>query len=72
MLQNRNHRLYIATDRVPTGVISTKELMLAVADARIAIPVSEFMHGSLVVVNADAPLSLAIDRMALAHHSGLA
>lgn len=65
------HRLYVSDDRRPAGVVSTKEMMRAVVEARIALPLSDVMHRSLVVVTAEDPLSLAIDRMALAHHSGL-
>jgi CBS domain-containing protein len=71
MLKQHVHRLYVSQDRRPAGVIGTKEIMWAVFEARVALPISEVMHASLVVVAASDPLSLAIDRMALSHHSGL-
>jgi CBS domain-containing protein len=71
MVRRHIHRLYISEDRRPAGVVSTTEMMQAVIDARLETPISELARGSLVVVKPDDPLSLAIDRMALAHHSGL-
>lgn len=71
MVRQHIHRLYVAEDRRPLGVVSTKEMMQAVVDARVALPVSTFMHKSLVVVKASDTLSLALERMALTHHHGL-
>jgi CBS domain-containing protein len=71
MVKQHVHRLYVSEDRRPIGVIGSKEILWAVIEARLALPISELMHGSLVVVSASDPLSLAIDRMGLSHHSGL-
>lgn len=65
------HRLFISSERRPIGVVSTTDLMRAVASARVITPVIELMHSSIVSVNASDPLSLAVERLALAHHGGI-
>jgi CBS domain-containing protein len=71
MIRRHIHRLYVCEEQRPVGVIGTKEMMQAVIEQRLAAPIAELIHGSLVVARSGDPLSLAIDRMALAHHSGL-
>jgi CBS domain-containing protein len=71
MTRQNVHRLYISNDRLPEGVLSTKDLMQAVVDARISLPVSELMHKSIVSVRTSDLLSVAVDRMAQSHHHGL-
>lgn len=71
MARQHVHRLYISSDRRPEGVLSTTDLMQAVVDARIALPVSELMHKSVVSVRTSDLLSVAVDRMAQSHHHGL-
>jgi CBS domain-containing protein len=71
MLRQHVHRLFVAEDRRPLGVVSTKEMVSAVVQARVALPIAELMHGSLVTVQANEPVALAVDRMTAAHHSGL-
>src|SRR5262249_22342817 len=70
MTRQNVHRLYISNDRRPEGVLSTKDLMQAVVDARISLPVSELMQ-KVVSVRASDPLSVAIDRMVGAQQQGL-
>lgn len=71
MTRQHVHRLYISSDRRPEGVLSTKDLMQAIVDARVSLPVSELMNKTVVSVRAADPLSLAIDRMASAQEHGL-
>lgn len=71
MTRQHVHRLYISSDRRPEGVLSTKDLMQAVVDERVKLPVSELMHKSIVSVRSSDPLGLAIDRMAASHHQGV-
>lgn len=71
MVRHHIHRLYVAENGNVLGVVGTKELMRALFDAQVRIPIVELMHGSLVVVQAGDPLSTAVDRMVAAHHSGL-
>ena len=70
MTRQNVHRLYISNDRRPEGVLSTKDLMQAVVDARVSLPVSELMQ-KVVSVRATDPLSVAIDRMVSAQQQGL-
>jgi CBS domain-containing protein len=71
MVRQHYHRLFVAEDSRLIGVISTREMMRAIAEVRLATPVSEITSGSVVKVKADDPLALAVDRMAAAHRSGL-
>lgn len=71
MVRQHIHRLYVAEDGRAEGVIGTKEIMRALHEANVRMPIVELMHGSLVVVQAGDPLSTAVDRMVAAHHSGL-
>lgn len=71
MTRQQVQRLYISSDRRPEGVLSTKDLMQAVVDARVSLPVSELMNKTVVSVRAADPLSVAIDRMASAQEHGL-
>jgi CBS domain-containing protein len=71
MVRQHLHRLFVSDDRRPKGVISVKEMIRAVAFARIETPIAERMHKAIVSVNASDSLALAIDRMAASHHSGL-
>jgi CBS domain-containing protein len=70
MTRQNIQRLYISNDRRPEGVLSTKDLMQAVVDERVSLPVSELMN-KVVSVRAADPLSVAIDRLAQAEQSGL-
>ena len=65
------HRLYVAEDSRLQGVISTQEMMQAVANANVRVPLQELMSSGIVSVKADEPLSLAIDRMAAARHAAI-
>jgi predicted transcriptional regulator len=71
MVRQHIHRLYVAEDGRALGVVGIKEMMRALLDANARMPIVELMHGSLVVVQAGDPLSLAVDRMIAAHHAGL-
>jgi CBS domain-containing protein len=71
MVRQRLHRLYVAQDGYLRGVLSTRELIGAVADARVTMPISQIMSSGIVVVRASDPLSLAVDRMAASAHHGL-
>jgi len=70
MTRQNVHRLYISNDRRPDGVLSTKDLMQAVVDARVSLPVSELMQ-KVVTVRASDPLSVAMDRIQSVQPQGL-
>lgn len=71
MCADKIHRVFVTSGSDLVGVVGTQEMMAAVIAARVRIPVREMLHGSLVVVKANDPVRLAIDRMAAAHRSGL-
>jgi len=71
MVDGHIHRVFIEEDRALTGVFSTKDVMRALVDARIETPISRLMHSPVDTVNANAPLSRAVELLAESHHSGL-
>ncbi len=71
MVRRHVHRLYVTHTRRVDGVLTTRDLMLAVADARVARPVGEMVSGSVVSVGSSDPVSLAVDRMVASHHRTL-
>lgn len=71
MVKHRLHRVYVMQNDTLVGVLSTKDMMRVVSDARVRTALSEVMSSSLVTVRASDPVSIAVDRMAAAHVSGL-
>ena len=71
MVEQQVHRLYVSEDDKPLGVISTKEMMSAVIDAKLRTPLREVMNAPVVTVDAADPLALALERMNLEHHSSV-
>lgn len=71
MNRARIHRLYVAEDSQVQGVVSTQEMMQAIADANIRIPLEGLMSTGVVSAKADEPLSLGIDRIAAARHPAI-
>jgi len=71
MVDGHHHRLFVATERRLEGVIGRMELLHAVSEAHVEVPLSELVSGSLVVVDAGEPVTLAVDRMGAAHVRGL-
>ncbi len=71
MVENRHHRLFVATESRLSGVIGTREMMHAVALERVRVPLADVMTSSIISVRAEDPLSLALDRLTAAHIWGL-
>lgn len=71
MLKHRIHRVFAQTDGRLAGVFSTKDLLLAIRDKRVEIPIVEAMASPVFTIPMSAALSLATDRLAKAHVSGL-
>ncbi|HJL15695.1 MAG TPA: CBS domain-containing protein [Sandaracinaceae bacterium LLY-WYZ-13_1] len=71
MAKKHFHRLYVAEGGEARGVVGTQEVMRAVVDVRANRPVGDLARGKLIVVQADDPLSVAVDRLAATHLSGL-
>jgi CBS domain-containing protein len=64
MLDRGLHRVYVLADNQLAGVISTRELMRAVARAEIDTPIEQLASGRAELVDALAPLSVATARFA--------
>lgn len=71
MLKNHVHRVFVTRDDKPDGVLSTRDLMRAVREKRLATPISEIASRSVVKVRADDPIALAVDRLDLSNKHGL-
>jgi len=71
MLKNHVHRIFVTSEGKPVGVVSTRDLMRAVREKRIKMPISEIASGSVVKVKADDPIALAVDRLELSNKHGL-
>jgi predicted transcriptional regulator len=71
MAKNGYHRIYIEEDGETVGVLSTRDIMLAIAQQRMNKPIFDFMSSPAFTVRATEPISLASERLAKAHVSGL-
>lgn len=71
MVKRHVHRLYVTRNRRAEGVLTTRDLMRAIADARVPEPVIEIAAGAIVSVESSDPLSLAVDRLVASHHRAL-
>lgn len=71
MVTHRIHRLFVVEGDKLVGVISTRDIMLAIRDVRLKRSISDFMSSPVFTVRGEEPLSLATDRLAKAHVSGL-
>jgi len=71
MLKNHVHRIFVTINGKPVGVVSTRDLMRAVREKRLKMPISEIASGSVVKVKADDPIALAVDRLDVSNKHGL-
>jgi predicted transcriptional regulator len=71
MVKHHFHRLFVAADGYPAGVVSTREMMKVIARERVTVPIADMMSTSVVTVQVDEPLALALDRMAAIHRTAL-
>ncbi len=71
MRDERVHRVFVVDGGTLVGVVSTLEIMGAVRDAKIDIPITEIMSTPLFSVKAQQPLSAAIERLEHARVTGL-
>jgi CBS domain-containing protein len=71
MTKQRIHRVFVADGEQIRGVLSTKELLVAIRDKRVATPISEHMSKPAFIIPATMELSRAMDRLWSAHVSGL-
>ncbi|MEM7435337.1 MAG: CBS domain-containing protein [Myxococcota bacterium] len=71
MVKERVHRVFVTADGAVQGVVSTRDLMRAVAEKRIKTPIAEIASGSIVKVKAEDPIALAVDRLDVSNKHGL-
>ena len=73
MVEHRIHRVFVVNDaHEPLGVISTRDLMMAVRDQRMNTPVEELMSTPVFTIRAEEHVSEAVARLEKAHITGLA
>lgn len=73
MVERRIHRVFVVNGAgEPVGVVSTRDLMLAVRDQKGHRTVEEFMSCPAFTIRAEEHVSEAIARLERAHISGLA
>lgn len=72
MWKNEYHRVFAVDDAGrPVGVLSTRDVMVAIRDKRVNQPIAEFMSAPLFTVRFNEPISLASERLEKARVSGL-
>jgi len=63
MLKQSIHRLYVAEDGPLEGVVSTREMLRAVAEARVETPLGPILTRSVAAIPAEATLSASMARL---------
>jgi CBS domain-containing protein len=71
MVEKRLHRVLVGADGKVDGIVSTRDVMLAIRDKRMGHPISRFMSSPLFTVRTYEPISLATERLEKARVSGL-
>jgi len=71
MVARRIHRVFVMDKGAFAGVLSTKDVLVAIDQKRVATPIGEVMSRPAFTIPLRAPLSLATDRLSKAHVSGL-
>ncbi len=71
MVQHHVHRVFVVEAAHLVGVLSTRDILLSVRDARIDRSIGSFMSTPVLTVPADAPLSQAVDLLSQAHVHGV-
>jgi len=65
------HRVFVRDEGGVVGVVTTRDLMRAIADKQVNHPISRYMSSPVFTVRASEPTSLATDRLEQAGVSGL-
>jgi CBS domain-containing protein len=71
MVKGRLHRVFVEESGRLVGVLSTKDLMLAIRDKRMKNPISEWMSSPIFTIRSEEPVSLAAERLERARVTGL-
>lgn len=71
MVKHRIHRVVVTEDDRPVGILSTRDLMLALEEKGVNHPVREFMSSPVFTIRAEEPLAMAVERLEKARVTGL-
>jgi CBS domain-containing protein len=71
MVEGRFHRVYVEEDGELIGILSTRDIMLAIRDKRGNQPLHQWMSSPVFTIRVEEPISLATERLEKAHVSGL-
>jgi predicted transcriptional regulator len=71
MVESHLHRIFVVDAGQLTGVLSTKDIMLAIRDKRVNQPISQWMSSPVFTVRHSEPISLATERLGKARVAGL-
>jgi CBS domain-containing protein len=71
MVEGRFHRVFVIDGDKHIGVVSTRDVMLAVRDKGMNDPISDWMSFPALTIRAEEPISMATDRLRKAHVTGL-
>jgi predicted transcriptional regulator len=71
MLEGHIHRVYVMDQGKLIGVLTTRDLALAIRDKRVRQSIEEWMSTPVFTVRADEPVSVATERLVKAHVTGL-
>jgi predicted transcriptional regulator len=71
MVEGRLHRIFVVDAGKLVGVLSTRDVMLAIRDKRVRTPISSAMSSPVFTIRHNEPISLATERLGKARVSGL-
>lgn len=71
MRGRRLHRVFVREEDEIIGVVTTRDLMRAIAEKQMNHPISRYMNSPVFTVRASEPVSMATDRLQQAGISGL-
>lgn len=67
----RIHRVFVREEGEIVGVVTTRDLMRAIAEKQLNHPISRYMNSPVFTIRASEPASMATDRLEQAGVSGL-
>ena len=71
MVEGRFHRVFVEDAGKLVGIVSTRDVMLAIRDKRVQQPIERWMSSPVFTIRAQEPISLATERLERAHITGL-
>lgn len=72
MVEGHLHRVFVVDEgQQLVGVLSTRDLMDAVAEVRLRVPLTDYMSSPVFTIRAEEPVGMATERLGQAKVSGL-